>query len=169
MKKVLSDTKLKQELTILANKLNSKCEEVGGGITFICVLNGGFMFFSDLVKRIKYPIKIDFIQCKSYNDMKQQELTIVKDIDSDIQDHTVFIVDDILDSGNTMKHLQTHLGAERHGAKQIETVSAIYKENVDFPNHYYIYKQPENVNPWYVGYGMDDKGYNRNLNSINTI
>ena len=47
MKKVLSDTKLKQELTILANKLNSKCEEVGGGITFICVLNGGFMFFSD--------------------------------------------------------------------------------------------------------------------------
>ena len=53
MKKVLSDTKLKQELTILANKLNSKCEELGGGITFICVLNGGFMFFSDLVKLIK--------------------------------------------------------------------------------------------------------------------
>ena len=67
MKKVLSDTKLKQELAILANKLNSKCEELGGGITFICVLNGGFMFFSDLVKLIKYPIKIDFIQCKSYN------------------------------------------------------------------------------------------------------
>ena len=58
MKKILSDTKLKQELTILANKLNSKCEELGGGITFICVLNGGFMFFSDLVKLIKYPIKI---------------------------------------------------------------------------------------------------------------
>ena len=92
MKKVLSDTKLKQELTILANKLNSKCEEVGGGITFICVLNGGFMFFSDLVKLIKYPIKIDFIQCKSYNDMQQQELTIVKDIDSNIQDHTILLI-----------------------------------------------------------------------------
>ena len=169
MKKLLSNTKLIQELTILSNKINSKCEEIGGGITFICVLNGGFMFFSDLVKRIKYPIKIDFIQCKSYNDMKQQELTIVKDIDSDIQDHTVFIVDDILDSGNTMKHLQTHFGPERHGAKNIFTVTAIHKENVDFPFNYYIYKQPENVNPWYVGYGMDDKGYNRNLNSINTI
>ena len=169
MKKVLSDTELKQKLTILANKLNSKCEELGGGITFICVLNGGFMFFSDLVKLIKYPIKIDFIQCKSYNDMQQQELTIVKDIDSDIQDHNVFIVDDILDSGNTMKHLLTHLGAERHGAKNIFTVTAVHKENVDFPFNYYIYKQPENVNPWYVGYGMDDKGYNRNLNSINII
>ena len=169
MKKVLSDTKLKQELTILANKLNSKCEELGGGITFICVLNGGFMFFSDLVKLIKYPIKIDFIQCKSYNDNQQQELTIVKDIDSNIQDHTIFIVDDILDSGNTMIHLLTHLGTERHGAKNILTVTAVHKENVDFPNNYFIYKQPENVNPWYVGYGMDDKGYNRNLNSINIV
>ena len=169
MKKVLSDTKLKQELTILANKLNSKCEELGGGITFICVLNGGFMFFSDLVKLIKYPIKIDFIQCKSYNDMQQQELTIVKDIDSDIRDHSVFIVDDILDSGNTMKHLLTHLGTERHGAKNIFTVTAVYKENVDFPNHFYIYEQPKNVNPWYVGYGMDDKGYNRNIDTIHTV
>ena len=168
MKKLLSDTKLKQKLTILANKLNSKCEEVGGGITFICVLNGGFMFFSDLVKLIKYPIKIDFIQCKSYNDMQQQELTIVKDIDSDIQDHSIFIVDDILDSGNTLKHLVKHF-KQLHGAKQIETVTAVHKKNVDFPNNYFIYKQPENVNPWYVGYGMDDKGYNRNLNSINII
>ena len=58
MKKVLSDTKLKQELTILANKLNSKCEELGGGITFICVLNGGFMFFSDLVKLINTQLKL---------------------------------------------------------------------------------------------------------------
>ena len=167
MKKILSDTKLKQELTILANKLNSKCEELGGGITFICVLNGGFMFFSDLVKLIKYPIKIDFIQCKSYNDMQQQELTIIKDIDSDIQDHSIFVVDDILDSGNTMTWLKNHFLEK--GAKNIETISAVYKENVDFPNHFYIYKQPENVNPWYVGYGMDDKGYNRNINTIHTV
>ena len=68
-----------------------------------------------------------------------------------------------------MKHLLTHLGAERHGAKNIFTVTAVHKENVDFPNNYFIYKQPDNVNPWYVGYGMDDKGYNRNLNSINAV
>ena len=169
MKKLLNKVELEFELNILAGKLNRKCNEVGGGITFICVLNGGFMFFSDLVKKISYPIKIDFIQCKSYNNNQQQELTIVKDIDSNIQDHTIFIVDDILDSGNTMKHLITHFGPERHGAKDIHIVTAVYKENVDFPNNYFIYKQPDNVNPWYVGYGMDDKGYNRNLNSINIV
>ena len=168
MKKVLSDTKLKQELTILANKLNSKCEEVGGGITFICVLNGGFMFFSDLVKLIKYPIKIDFIQCRSYQGFHQEKVSISKDIDLDIKDHTVFIVDDILDSGNTMTWLKDHF--LKKGAKNVETVSAIYKENVDFPNHFYIYKQPEGVNPWYIGYGMDGpKGYSRNLDTIHTL
>ena len=81
MKKVLSDTELKQKLTILSNELNHKCEKIGGGITFICVLNGGFMFFSDLVKLIKYPIKIDFIQCKSYNNNKQGVLKITKEIE----------------------------------------------------------------------------------------
>ena len=169
MKKLLNESDINRRLDLLAAHIEKDCNSLGGGITFIWVLNGGFMFFSDLVKLIKYPIKIDFIQCKSYNDNQQQELEIIKDIDSDIQDHTIFIVDDILDSGNTMRHLLTHLGAERHGAKNIFTVTAVHKENVDFPNNYYIYKQPENVNPWYVGYGMDDKGYNRNLNSINAV
>ena len=167
MKQLLNKKEIDLKLDKLAAFIEKDCERLGGGITFICVLNGGFMFFSDLVKRIKYPIKIDFIQCKSYNDMKQQELTIVKDIDSNIQAHTIFIVDDILDTGNTMKHLITHF--KYHGAKNIFTVTAVSKENVDFPNNYYIYKQPENVSPWYVGYGMDDKGFNRNLNSINAV
>ena len=167
MKKLLNKVELEFDLNILAGKINRKCNEIGGGITFICVLKGGFMFFSDLVKKINYPIKIDFIQCKSYNDMERGDIKFIQDITSDIQNHTVFIVDDILDSGETMKFLYKHFTLL--GAQSVKTVSAIYKENVDFPNHLYIYKQPENVNPWYVGYGMDDKGYNRNLNSINKV
>ena len=167
MKKLLNKVELEFDLNILAGKINRKCNEIGGGITFICVLKGGFMFFSDLVKKINYPIKIDFIQCKSYNDMERGDIKIIQDITSDIQNHTVFIVDDILDSGETMKFLYKHFTLL--GANSVKTVSAIYKENVDFPNHLYIYKQPENVNPWYVGYGMDYKGYNRNKNSINTV
>ena len=167
MKKLLNKVELEFDLNILAGKINRKCNEIGGGITFICVLKGGFMFFSDLVKKINYPIKIDFIQCKSYNDMERGDIKIIQDITSDIQNHTVFIVDDILDSGETMKFLYKHFTLL--GANNVKTVSAIYKENVDFPDHHYIYKQPENVNPWYVGYGMDYKGYNRNKNSINTV
>ena len=167
MKQLLNENDINFRLDKLANFIEEDCNALGGGIVFVCVLKGGFMFFSDLVKRIKYPIKIDFIQCKSYDGQTQKEFKITKDTDLDVDSHTVFIIDDILDSGNTMNHLIDHF--ESKGAKNIFTVTAVHKENVDFPNNYFIYKQPKNVNPWYVGYGMDDKGYNRNLNTINTV
>ena len=162
MKKLIPNKDLQQAIIGLSQLINNKCEKHGGGIVFVCVLKGGFMFFSDLVKHIKYPIKIDFVN------RKQESIEITKDVDLDIKDHTVFIVDDILDSGNTMTWLKDHF--LKKGAKNIETVSAVYKENVDFPNHFYIYKQPEGVNPWYIGYGMDGpKGYSRNLDTIHTL
>ena len=152
----------------LGDTLTEKCHEYGSGIVFICVMKGGFMFFSDLIKHIKYPIEVDFIKCSSYEGQEQKMLQLHYDIESDLQDKTVFIVDDILDSGETMKMLKSHFLA--HGAKQIETVSAVYKENVDFPKHFYIYKQPKGENPWYIGYGMDGpKGYSRNLDTIHTL
>jgi len=97
MKKLIPKNELQQAITSLSQLINSKCENHGGGIVFVCVLKGGFMFFSDLIKHIKYPVKIDFIKCKSYNNRKQESISITKDIDLDIKDHTVFIVDDILD------------------------------------------------------------------------
>ena len=148
--------------------LTNRCHKYGGGIVFVCVMKGGFMFFSDLIKKIKYPIEVDFIRCSSYDGQEQKEITLHSDVEVDVKDKTIFIVDDILDSGNTMKFLIKHF--EKLGAKQVETVSAVYKENVAFPNHFYIYKQPEGFNPWYIGYGMDDyKGYNRNLDTIHTL
>ena len=145
--------------------INEYCNKQGGGIVFVCVMKGGFMFFSDLVKHIEYPIEIDFIRCSSYDGQEQKEIAIQDDIETNIKDKTVFIIDDILDSGQTMKFLIDHF--KKLGAIRVETVSAVYKENVDFPNHLCIYTQPENENPWYIGYGMDDyKGYQRNLDTI---
>ena len=165
---ILSKEKLESLVEILGHKLTEKCHEYGGGIVFVCVMKGGFMFFSDLVKNIGYPIEIDFIKCSSYDGQEQKSLQFHYDIETDITDKTVFIVDDILDSGETMNFLIKHF--KTLGAKQVETVSAVYKENVDFPKHFYIYKQPEGVNPWYIGYGMDGpKGYSRNLDTIHTL
>ena len=167
-KEIINEEKLNTKVKILGNNITEKCHEYGGGIVFICIMKGGFMFFSDLVKHVKYPIEVDFIKCSSYDGLKQKELNIHYDIEANIKDKTVFIIDDILDTGITMNVLVKHF--KNLGAKQVETVSAVYKENVDFPNHFYIYKQPEGFNPWYIGYGMDDpKGYSRNLNTIHTL
>ena len=167
-KKIIPSNEILTAVNGLSQLINPLCEKYGGGIVFICVMKGGFMFFSDLIKKINYPIEVDFIKCSSYDGFEQKELSIHYDIEVDITDKTVFIVDDILDTGGTMKVLIEHF--KKLGAKRVETVSAVYKENVDFPNHFYIYKQPEGVNPWYIGYGMDGpKGYSRNLDTIHTL
>ena len=167
-KELISSKDLQTAVNDLSQVINTKCHEVGGGIVFVCVMKGGFMFFSDLIKKIKYPIEVDFIRCSSYDGFKQKELDIHYDIEVNIKDKTVFIVDDILDTGGTMKVLSKHF--KILGAKQVETVSAVYKENLDFPDHFFIYKQNKNENPWYIGYGMDGpKGYSRNLDTINTL
>ena len=167
-KTILSREKLESLVDNLGYELTDKCHEYGGGIVFVCVMKGGFMFFSDLIKKVNYPIEVDFIKCSSYDGFEQKELSIHYDIEADVTDKTVFIIDDILDTGGTMKVLIKHF--KQLGAKQVETVSAVYKENVDFPKHFYIYKQPEGENPWYIGYGMDGpKGYSRNLDTIHTL
>ena len=165
---ILSRTELDLKVGDLGDDLTKSCHEYGGGIVFVCVMKGGFMFFSDLVKHIEYPIEVDFIKCSSYNGQEQKSLQLHYDIETNITDKTVFIIDDILDSGETMNFLINHF--KILGAKQVETVSAVYKENLDFPNHFFIYQQKANENPWYIGYGMDGpKGYSRNLDTIHTL
>ena len=167
-KQIFPASHLQTAINGLSQLINARCNKHGGGIVFVCVMKGGFMFFSDLVKKIKYPIEIDFIKCSSYAGQEQGYIQLHYDIETNITDKTVFIVDDILDSGETMKFLIDHFKVL--GAKQVETVSAVYKENVDFPNHLFIYKQPPNENPWYIGYGMDGpKGYSRNLDTIHKL
>ena len=167
-KKILSREKLEFLVDNLGYELTDKCNEIGGGIVFVCVMKGGFMFFSDLLKHINYPIEVDFVKCSSYDGQSQKILEIHYDIEANVKDKTVFLVDDILDSGQTMKALKEHY--KILGAKQVETVSTVYKENLDFPKHFYIYKQTEGENPWYIGYGMDGpKGYSRNLDTIHKL
>ena len=165
---IISKKDLDLKISDLGYTISNYCNHQGGGIVFVCVMKGGFMFFSDLVKKIKYPIEVDFVKCSSYDGQSQKKLELHYDVETNVKDKTVFLVDDILDSGNTMNELKDHY--MKLGAKQIETVSEVYKENVDFPDHFFIYKQPEGVNPWYVGYGMDGpKGYSRNLDTIKIL
>ena len=161
-KEIISKIELDSLVEDLGITLTSKCHEYGGGIVFVCVMKGGFMFFSDLIKHIKYPIEVDFVKCSSYDDQEQKSIEMHYDIEANIKDKTVFIVDDILDTGNTMNELKKHYMLL--GAKQVETVTCIEKPNVLFPNHYSIYQPEPNDHSWYVGYGLDDpKGYQRNL------
>ena len=167
MEQAISEKELDIQIKILAKRISDKHRGDATPIVMVCILNGGFMFFSDLVKQITAPIEIDFIRCKSYFGKKQGDLVITKDLETKIKGKHVYLIDDILDSGNTMIAVKKFLQVKE--PKSITPVVTIYKENVDFDEVFHIIYQDSDTifDPWYVGYGMDDEnGHNRNLKTI---
>ena len=170
MEQAISEKELDIQIKILAKRISDKHRGDATPIVMVCILNGGFMFFSDLVKQITAPIEIDFIRCKSYFGRKQGDLSITKDLETKIKGKHVYLVDDIIDSGNTMIAVKSFLEVKH--PKSITAVTTILKENLDFPDALHILKQESDsiFDPFYIGYGMDDEnGHNRNLKTIYTI
>jgi hypoxanthine phosphoribosyltransferase len=79
MEKAISEKELDIQIKILAKKISDEHRNDPTPVVLVCILNGGFMFFSDLVKQINIPIEIDFIRCKSYYGKKQGDLVVTKD------------------------------------------------------------------------------------------
>ena len=170
MTPAISEKELDFKIKLLAKQISDEHRDDPTPVVLVCILNGGFMFFSDLVKQINIPIEIDFIRCKSYFGRKQGDLVVTKDLETKIKGKHVYLVDDILDSGNTMKAVTKFLSVKE--PKTVTPVAAIYKESGDFNKVLHILYQPTDsvFDPWYIGYGMDDEnGHNRNLSTIYTI
>ena len=164
MKKVITESALQAKIIQLANTINQIENHNKTPVVFVGILNGAFMFFSDLVKYIKFPIEIDFVRVKSYDGQNRKEIKFTKDIETDINGKNIYLVDDIIDSGHTMKFLIDHF--KERGAKNVTPVTTILKENLVIQDALYILKYPQN-SPWFVGYGMDNEdGTCRNIETI---
>jgi hypoxanthine phosphoribosyltransferase len=129
----------------------------------IGVLNGAFMFFTDLVRNMEVDCEIDFIQAKSYLGQTQDEIKLLKDISSSITGKDVYIVDDIFDSGNTMRYLLAHLQAK--GPRSITPVTLFKRHQSYMENLVYGFELQNEA--WLVGYGLDNTGgFKRNKSYI---
>ena len=80
MKKVISEQDLQDRINKLALAIHKTEFDSKVPIVFIGILNGAFMFFSDLVKYIKFPIEIDFVRVKSYDGQNRKEIKFTKDL-----------------------------------------------------------------------------------------
>ena len=132
---------------------------------FICVLNGAFMFFTDLVKHMG-DCEIDFISAKSYDGTTQGEIKLLKDITTNITDKDVYLIDDIYDSGNTMNFLINHL--QQYNPKSITPVTLFkkyYSKNNDLIHGFELTNEH-----WLIGYGLDaENGLKRNQKYITGV
>ena len=135
---------------------------------FICVLNGAFMFASDLMKNVNIPCEITFIKLSSYEGL--YSTGAVKEIiglNESVVGRNVVVVEDIVDTGITMERILSSLRAK--GANEIRVATFLQKPDAlqrDIQIDYIAMKIP---NDFIVGYGLDYDGYGRNLKDIYTL
>ena len=129
---------------------------------FICVLNGAYKFFTDLVSEYHGVCEIDFVRAKSYNGKDNSSgVEIKKDVEVGLLGKNLYIIDDIIDSGNTMNALIEHFG--KQNPNKISVISLLKRKENPYPVDLYGFEIDDE---WVVGYGLDDNGLRRNLNNI---
>ncbi len=132
---------------------------------FLVVLNGAFMFASDLLKEVTIPCGISFIKVASYHGISSSGVVHeLIGLTEDVSGRTVVIVEDIIDSGLTLEKLITVLNQKK--VKQIKVASVLFKPN-SYKKEYKIDYQGISIeDDFVVGYGLDYEGSGRNLKEI---
>ena len=169
-----------QEILYTEEQLKARIRELGAQITkdyadvkepilLVSVLRGSYLFMADLSRAIDLPVEIDFMVVSSYGAGTQSsgQVEIKKDLSGSIENVHVIVVEDILDSGNTLSYLLKVLSA-RHPAS-IRLVTLLDKperRTVNISADYVGYQVP---NAFLVGYGLDYAEKYRNLSYIGVL
>lgn len=165
-KTFIPEEQIMKEVARVADEINRDLS--GTNPLFISVLNGLFMFTADLMKHLTMPCEVSFVKLASYEGTsstgKVKELVGLGD---DITGRTVVIVEDIVDTGLTMKQLVETLRAR--GPKDIKIATLLVKPDklkVELDINYVAMNIP---NDFIVGYGLDYDGLGRNYRDIYTV
>lgn len=142
----------------------------GKSVHLICILKGSVMFMSELAKRITVPVTMDFMSCSSYGSgtVSKGIVKIAKDLDEPIEGRDALIVEDIIDSGNTLSYLIEILGKRKPASLRLCTLldkpsrRVHHEVKVD-----YTCFQIEDL--FVVGYGLDYDQRYRNLPYVGVI
>ena len=164
-----------QEILVTKETLQEKAQELGKRISgdyegkelvLIGVLKGGVVFFSDLIRNISIPIEMDFISVSSYGSSTKSSgvVRIIKDIDIDISGKHVLIVEDLVDTGLTLRYLKD-LFVDR-GPKDVKVCTALDKPSRRQVEVQVAYKGITIPDKFVVGYGLDYNGKYRNLPDV---
>lgn len=138
-------------------------------LIMVAILKGSVMFMSELAKHIKLDINLEFMAVSSYESgtTSSGNVKILKDLDTDITDKNVLLVEDIIDTGNTLLKLKNNL--EKRDPKDIKIVTLLDKperREVKIKPDWYGFKIP---NEFVVGFGLDYDQKYRNLSYIGVL
>lgn len=163
-KVLISEKDIKKKIKSLANKINKDFE--GEHLYIIGILNGCYMFLSDLARELKMPCTIDFMRVSSYGNATETSgvVRIIMDVSESLTGKNVLIVEDIIDTGLTMDYLIRTI--KQKNPKIIKICTLLHKKvktKIDVKIDYCGFEVPDK---FVVGYGLDYNNMYRNLKYI---
>ena len=141
---LISEAQIKEKVKELAMAIENDYQ--GKELVVVCVLNGAFVFCSDLVRQVKNSIYVDFMKASSYGDstVSSGNLKVDLDLKVDIENKHVLLIEDIVDTGLTLTNILKRLSKRKPAS--IKLASLLYKEARN--------KYPVNID--YLGFSIDD-------------
>jgi hypoxanthine phosphoribosyltransferase len=148
----------------VADKLNRDYE--GKKVVLVCVLKGAYVFCADLIRKLTIDVDVEFVRLSSYGRALRSSgtVTILKDINADIRDKHVLIVEEIIDSGRTLRFLFDRLKASNPASVEIVTLLDKKAKRVTDVPVKYVGREIDDQ--FLVGYGLDLEEKSRNLPDI---
>lgn len=164
---LLSAESIEVRVRELAAELDKRFE--GKDVVAVCILKGSTVFFSDLIRYMQTPLSIDFVQVSSYGSgtVSTGKLSVKKDLSENITDKHVLIVEDIVDSGNTLYHFKDFL-AQRAPAS-VTIVTLLDKPARRQTSVKVDYSCFEIEDEFVIGYGLDYAERYRNLPYVGVL
>jgi hypoxanthine phosphoribosyltransferase len=161
---LLSEEKIQARINELGAQLRE--EYTGKNPVFIGILNGSFIFMSDLVRAFGGSCEIDFFKLSSYGDAKisSGHVRLLKELNCDVNGRDLIIVEDIVDSGLSIKYMEQLM--EQHNPNSVKVISLLMKPEslkYDVKIDYIGFKIP---GKFVIGYGLDYKQQYRNLRAV---
>ena len=161
----------KEQIAARVKELAAKLDEdyKGKRPLMVAILKGSVMFFADLLREMQTEVVIDFMAISSYGNGSKSsgEVRMIKDLDGKIEGKDVIIVEDIIDSGYTMRYLKNLLEARRPAS--IKLCALLDKPSRRETEVVIDYKGFEVEDEFVVGYGLDYAGLYRNLPYIGIL
>ncbi len=164
---LIPEEKVEERIRELGEKISA--DYAGKQVHLICVLKGGVFFMCELAKRITVPVSMDFMCVGSYGDgtVSSGVVRIAKDLDESIEKKEVLIVEDIIDSGNTLSYLMDVLKKRNPASMRLCTLLDKPERRVkDVRVDYCGFEIPDE---FVVGYGLDYAQKYRNLPYIGVV
>ncbi|HWT76382.1 MAG TPA: hypoxanthine phosphoribosyltransferase [Mobilitalea sp.] len=167
VKAMISEAQVNERIRELAEQISREYE--GKSVHLICILKGSVFFCCELAKRLTVPVTLDFMSVSSYGseNVSSGRVRILKDLDESIQDREVIIIEDIIDSGNTLAHLKNLLGTR--SPKSLEICTLLDKPDRRVTNVDVKYVGFVIPDEFVVGYGLDYDQYYRNLPYVGVV